>query len=432
MRSIVLVGLNHKVAPVEVREKLAFGTHLLEDGLRRFNTDHGGRGAYGDEGVILSTCNRLEIYTVASCFDAGRDAVCSLLEDCHGESREAFTRYLYAYADEEAARHLFSVAAGLDSMVLGEHQILGQVTGAMEAALAQGAAGKVLSSLFRHAVEAGKRARTETAISQGTTSISYVAVELARKIFGDLSACRVLLVGAGEMAELAARALAECGVAGLSILNRTRERAEQLAARFDARPLGWEQLEFALPWADIVIASTGAPHAIFRRENVSRALSQRGRRPLFFIDIAVPRNVEPAVEELEGVYRYDIDDLERVVESSLAERRREVPRVETIVLEAQEAFMAWYRSLDVEPTIVGLRRQANAIREAEVERALRRLPDLRDGDRAIIQAMAKRIVNKLLHQPTVCLKQHASCSDGYEYAEVTRDLFGLDGKADRR
>jgi glutamyl-tRNA reductase len=234
------------------------------------------------------------------------------------------------------------------------------------------------------------------------------------------------------MAELAAKALAETGVDGLSILNRTRERAERLAARFNARPLAWEELELALPWADIVIASTGAPHAIFRRQNVGQALRQRRRRPLFFIDIAVPRNVEPAVEGLEGVYRYDIDDLERVVENSLAERRREVPRVEAIVAEVREGFMAWYRSLDVEPTIVDLRRQAHAIREAEVERALRRLPELRDDDREIIQGMAQRIVNKLLHHPTICLKHRANSSDGYQYAEVARDLFGLDGKGDRR
>ena len=428
MGQIVLVGLNHKVAPVEVREKLAFSASLLEEGLQRVSAGNGGCTAYVDEGVILSTCNRLEVYGVASCIGVGRDGICALLEDCHGESRESFGPYLYAHCDEQAARHLFSVAAGLDSMVLGEHEILGQVTWAMEAALAHGAAGKVLSSLFRHAIEAGKRARTETAISEGTTSISHVAVELARRIFGDLSLCQVLLVGAGEMAELAAQALAESGVDGLSILNRTRERAERLAARFDARPLAWEELELALLWADIVIASTGAPHAIFRHGNVSQALSQRRQRPLFFIDIAVPRNVEPAVEELASVYRYDIDDLQRVVENSLAERRREVPKVESIVKQAQQEFMAWYRSLGVEPTIVDLRRQARAMREAEVERALRRLPDLREGDRVIIQAMAQRIVNKLLHHPTICLKQHASSSDRYQYAEVARDLFGLDGK----
>jgi glutamyl-tRNA reductase len=234
------------------------------------------------------------------------------------------------------------------------------------------------------------------------------------------------------MAELAARALAETGVKGLSILNRTRARAERLAARFDARPLAWQELELALPWADIVIASTGAPHAIFRRQNVSQALSQRRRRPLFFIDIAVPRNVESEVEELEGVYRYDIDDLERVVENSLAERRREAPKVESIVAEVQQEFMAWYRSLDVVPTIVDLRRQAHAMRQAEVERALRRLPELTDHDREIVQGMAKRIVNKLLHYPTICLKQQASCADGHRYAEVVRDLFGLDGKGEQR
>jgi glutamyl-tRNA reductase len=432
MRDIVLVGLNHKVAPVQVREKLAFGKDRLQDALQLFGQDNDVTGSYGDEGIILSTCNRLEVYTLASCLDEGQNAVCSLLEDCHGESKESFQPYLYTYADAEAVSHLFSVAAGLDSMVLGEHEILGQVTGAMEAALALGAARKVLASLFRHAIEAGKRARTETAISQGTTSISHVAVELAHRIFGNLSSCRVLLVGAGEMAELAAQALIASGVEGLSILNRTRERAERLAAEFDARSLAWADLELALPWADIVIASTGAPHAIFRRENVERALRDRRSRPLFFIDIAVPRNIDPAVDELEGVYRYDIDDLQQVVKNSLAERRREVPRVEAMVAQAQEAFMSWYRSLDVEPTIVDLRRQAHAIRETEVERALRRLPELRDDDREIIQGMAKRIVNKLLHHPTICLKQHASCSDGYEYAEVTRDLFGLDGKGDRR
>jgi len=431
MPNIVLVGLNHKVAPIELREKLAFGTTSLVDALRRFGVDNSGNPACGDRVVILSTCNRLEIYTVASSGNSGHAAVCSLLEDCHGENRTSFQPYLYTHTDELAVGHLFSVAAGLDSMVLGEQEILGQVTRAMETALTCGVAGKVLSSLFRHAIEAGKRARTETGISRGTTSVSHVAVELAGKIYGDLCSCRVLLVGAGEMAELAAQGLVECGVADLSILNRTRERAERLASQFGARPLAWEELDLALHWADIVIASTGAPHAIFRRENVGQALRLRRLRPLFFIDIAVPRNVEPAVEGLEGAYRYDIDDLERVVENSLAERRREVPRVEAIVEEVREGFMAWYRSLGVEPTIVDLRRQAHAIREVEVERALRRLPELNDGDREIVQGMARRIVNKVLHHPTVCLKQHASSSNGHEYAEVARTLFGLDGRGDR-
>lgn len=431
MEHIVLVGLNHKVAPVEVRENLAFQGDALEEALARFGSSHNGCSAYGAEGAILSTCNRLEVYTLASCLDEGQEAVCRLLEDCHSRSSQTFRPYLYTYTDAEAVAHLFSVAAGLDSMVLGEHEILGQVTEAMETALQQKAAGKVLSVLFRRAIEAGKRARTETGISRGTTSISHIAVELASKIFGNLGSCRVLLIGAGEMAELAAETLVESGAGSLSILNRTRERAEKLAERFDARAWGWNRLEEALIWADIIITSTAAPHAIIRPDQLRRANAQRRQRPLFLIDIAVPRDVDPEVEQLEGVYLYDIDDLEAVVANSLAERRREVSKVEAVVEEAQEEFMAWYQSLDVEPTIVDIRKQAHNIREAELERALRRMKGLTDRDHEMVQVMTKRIVNKLLHHPTVCLKQHASCSDGYRYAEVARDLFGLDAKRDR-
>ncbi|MGD2164504.1 MAG: glutamyl-tRNA reductase [Anaerolineae bacterium] len=431
MRHIVLVGLNHKVAPVETREKLAFGHSDLAEALRLFGSMNGSCVDYGDEGVILSTCNRLEVYTLASSLEQGEVAVCRLLEDCHGEGRETFRPHLYASTDEEAARHLFSVAAGLDSMVLGEHQILGQVTEAMEAALTQGAAGKIMSALFRHAIEAGKRARTETAISRGTTSVSHVAVELARKIFGDLSPCHLLLIGAGGMAEMAAKVLAENGAESLSILNRTEERAEQLASRFDGNALGWERLDEALAWADIVISSTAAPHAIIRPDQVRRVNRTRRHRPLFLIDIAVPRDVDPDVGNLEGVYLYDIDDLEAVVEHSLEERRQEVPKVERIVAEVEQDFMVWYRSLDMVPTIVALRKQAHTMREAEVERALRRLPELTESDEQIVQAMAKRIVNKLLHHPTICLKAHAGCSDGYHYAKVARDLFGVDGKGEQ-
>jgi glutamyl-tRNA reductase len=432
MQHIVLVGLNHKVAPIETREKLAFGGDGLRKALRLFSVRDSTCGSYGEEGVILSTCNRLEVYTLASCLNKGENAICRLLEDCHGESRHSFRPHLYAWADEQAVRHLFSVAAGLDSMILGEHQILGQVTEAMDSALSEDAAGKVLSALFRRAIEAGKRARTETVISQGTTSISHVAVELARKIFGDLSPCHVLLIGAGEMAKLAAQTLAESGAESLLILNRTHERGEQLARQFGARAFGWEQLDEALAWADIVISSTAAPHAIIRPHQVRRANLRQRHRPLFLIDIAVPRDVDPAVAELEGVYLYDIDDLEAVVENSLAERRREIHKVERIIAEAEREFMAWYRSLDVVPTIVELRKGAHAMREIEVERALRRLPDLSNGEREIVQAMAKRIVNKLLHHPTICLKEHASRSDGHHYAELTRNLFGLDRKEEQK
>ncbi len=427
-KHIVLVGLNHKLAPLDTRERLAFGSDGLREALSLFTSQGGADGDYGDAGVILSTCNRLEVYTLASCAEEGLDAVCRLLEHCHGESVDAFRSYLYTWTDERAARHLFSVAAGLDSMVLGEHEILGQVTASMETALSQAAAGKVLSALFRHAIEAGKQARTETAISEGTTSISHVAVELARKSVGDLSGCRVLLIGAGDVAELSAEALAESGVGWLSILNRTQRRGKQLAERFQAQAFAWEQLEEALHWADVVICSTAAPQTIIRPKQLRRASVSGRRRPLFLIDIAVPRDVDPRVAQMENVHLYDIDDLGTAVSGSLVERRQEVPKVEEIVAEATQAFMAWYRSLDVVPTIVGLREQAYSVREAEVERALRRLPRLNDRERQIVEAMAKRIVSKLLHGPTVCLKEVANHSEGSEYARVARDLFGVDGK----
>jgi glutamyl-tRNA reductase len=301
----------------------------------------------------------------------------------------------------------------------------------METALRQDAAGKVISALFRGAIETGKRARAETGISQGTTSISHIAVELARKIFGDLGSCHVLLVGAGEMAELAAQTLFESGAESLAILNRTKERAEELAEQFDARAWGWNRLNEALIWSDIVITSTAAPHAIIRPDVVRQVNAQRRHRPLFLIDIAVPRDVDPRVDQLDGVYLYDVDDLEAVVEDSLAGRRREVPKVKAIVQQTQEDFMAWYRSLGVVPTIVDIRKQAHTVREAELERALRRLKGVSNHDQQIIQIMTERIVNKLLHHPTICLKKHASCSDGYQYAEVARDLFGVDGKEDQ-
>ena len=428
---IVVVGLNHKVAPVEMREQLAFTRTSVEKALARFRPPDGSC-PYAPEGVILSTCNRLEVYTLTPSEQEGQRAVCGFLEDCHGHSQATFLPFLYTYVDEEAVSHLFSVAAGLDSMVLGESQILGQVTEAMEQAMSCGAAGKMLTALFRGAIETGKHARTKTAISQGATSVSYVAVELSQKIFGDLSACHVLLVGAGEMAELAARTLVAYGAGNLSILNRTPERAEQLAAQFDARALGWDRLAEALEWADIIIASTGAPHAVFHPENVGRAVPMRRNRPLFFIDIAVPRNVDPAVERLNDVYLYDIDDLEAVIGASLAERRREVPKVEAIVDVKQRGFMAWWRALDVVPTIVGLQKQAERVRQAELERALRRLSGLSDREREIVQAMTERIVKKVLHRPIVRLKERASSYDGYEYAEMARDLFGLDEQEGRK
>lgn len=427
MQHIVLVGLNHKAAPVEVRERLAFDDEGLREALSRFGSPHTAANTCGDEGVVLATCHRLELYSVATSAEEGQDAICRLLEDCFSQDRTVFESHLYTHADGEAVTHLFSVAAGLDSMVLGEDQILGQVTDAMEIALDTGAAGKVLSVLFRRAIETGKRARTETRISQGTTSISHLAVALVRQTLGDLSDCRVLLIGAGKMASLAARALQKNGSPSLSVVNRTLERAEALARRCGGRAWSWDQLDEALVWSDVIITSTAAPHLIIHVDELRAAMARRRHRPLFLFDIAVPRDVDPRVEHLEDVHLYDIDDLEAAVQTSLTDREGEVPEVEAVVREAQEDFLAWYRSLDVVPTIVEMRKQAHATREEELERALRRVTSLTEADYQTIEAMTKRIVNKLLHHPTVCLKERASRSDGERYAAVARDMFGLDG-----
>lgn len=428
---IINVGLNHKTAPVEVREKLAFTSSDLPHALAHLPVDNGHGPGYVLEGVILSTCNRLEVYALVEDPDRGQEDVARFLSDIRSLPRQTFSDSLTAHSEEKAVFHLCAVACGLDSMILGEPQILGQVVEAHQLALQHGAAGAVMAALFRQALRAGKRARTETAISQHAVSVSHAAVELAKRIFGDLSCCQVLLIGAGEMAELAAKNLAANGTKGLSVINRSRGRAQRLADQVGARALGWERITQALWNVDIVISSTSAPQAIIHPDTVREAMLMRHNRPLFFIDIAVPRDVDPAVGDLPDVFLYNIDDLQAVVQTNLAHRRREIPKVEAIINQEMAAFMSWFRALDVVPTIVELRQHAESIRRAELEKALRRLEDLSDRERNIIQALTRGIVNKILHQPTIHLKEYANSRDGYRYTEAVRDLFGLchdDGK----
>jgi glutamyl-tRNA reductase len=284
----------------------------------------------------------------------------------------------------------------------------------------------VINALLRSALQAGKRARTETAINEHATSISHVAVELALQIFDNLAEKTAVLVGAGEMAELAAKNLVDNGVGGLLVVNRSAGRASRMAKQFGGEALGWDRLAPALWRSDIVITSTAAPHAILRRETVDTAMRMRRNRPLFIIDIAVPRDVEPAVGEITNVFLYDIDDLQQVLEANLEQRRREVPRVQTIVREEVIRFMTWLRGREVVPTIVDLRQRVDGIREAELEWAMQRLEDLSDRERRVLMSFSQRLVNKILHEPTVRLKQHASGRDGYRYAEAVRDLFGIE------
>lgn len=429
--SIILVGLNQKTAPVEIREQLAMPPKAVKAALSQFHFPNTNFSS-ATEIVILSTCNRLEVYAINSDPDLAKKVIFSFLEDQCQISQSLFRPYIYNFTDDDAIKHLFSVASGLDSMILGEDQILGQVTEAMETCLNCGTTGKVLSTLFRSAITTGKRVRNETSISHGATSVSHVAVELAQRIFGALNDCNVLLVGADEMAQIAARTLSAYGVKSMSIINRTSSTAQHLASEFNARYLEWDQLDHTLNWADIVITATGAPYALFHTDNVRPVMASRRNRPLFFIDIAVPRNVDSHVDQLEGVFRYDIDDLQSVVQASLADRQREVPKAEKIVEEQYQKFLAWYRSLDVVPTIIELRENAECIRQIELERALNHFDDISDQEREILEIMSERIVNKILHTPTIQLKYQAEQSEGSQYIEIVRDLFGLNGKGESK
>lgn len=429
---IIEVGLSHQTAPVEIREKLSFPEAALPEALRTLCPRNGCGPGYALEGAILSTCNRLEVYALVECADRGQEDVHEFLARVSGTPRAALDAYLRAWEGEAAVAHLCRVACGLDSMVLGESQIQGQVAAAYQLAQAQGAAGPVMGSLFRAALQAGKRARTETAINRHATSISHVAVELALQIFQDLAAKTVVLVGAGEMAELAAKNLVDNGVGQLLVVNRSQGRAAALARQFGGEALGWDRLNQALWRSDIVISSTAAPHAILRPDTVGAAMRMRRNRPLFLIDIAVPRDVDPAVGELANVFLYDIDDLQRVVAANLEQRRREVPHVEAIVAQEVADFWAWFRARDVVPTIVNLRQHVDGIREAELAWAMSKLDGLSEQERNVVLAFSQRLVNKILHRPTVRLKEHADGPEAYLYTEALRDLFGIDDAGGQR
>jgi glutamyl-tRNA reductase len=377
------------------------------------------------EGVILSTCNRLEVYALVRDAAVAEQAIVDFLGHACTVSPDLFCEHLYVRHDEAAVRHLFRVAAGLDSMVLGEPQILGQITEAYEAALSQGAAGTVLSALFRAAIHTGKRVRTETAISVNPASISSVAAALANQLLGDLSERQVLLIGAGEMGAIAVRTLQRRGVSKIVVANRTYKNAEQLAKAWDGQAITFQQLPEALVAADIVISSTGAPHTVLNRELLEPAMAVRPNRPLFMIDIAVPRDIDPNVTEIRHVHLCDIDDLQGQAEDNVRERAQEIPRVEAIVTNELAGFLDWLASLDVVSTITDLRRQIETVRQRELERLFNRL-DLNEHERELIATMSHRLVNKILHEPTLRLKQEAANGNGAIYISTMRQLFLLD------
>jgi glutamyl-tRNA reductase len=413
--SLLLVGISHRVAPVELRERVALSVEESAALAREL------AGADG-EAVCLSTCNRTELYLVGdeALPDVAERAVASLA-DRSGLDEARLHSVLYRLEDEAAGIHLFRVAAGLDSMVPGEGEILGQVRGAYEA----GSPGPLLDRLFRQAIHAGKKVRTETAIAESPASVSSAAAALAEQVFGDLAGCKVLLVGAGKIGELAARNIASRGAEIAVVANRSLEKAQELTERFGGRAVTLEDLADELGRVDVVLTSTSAPGQLLTKADVAPRLAERKGRPLFLIDIAVPRDLDPAIHELDGCYLYDIDDLESVVAESLAGRRREAGRAEAIVLDEAERFRAWQASRDVVPAIASLRALAEEIRESELERARTRLERLTEAERRAVEAVTARIVDKLLHVPTVRMKEAAAGADGAVYADALRHLFGL-------
>jgi len=429
MASLFVAGMSHRTAPLEVREQLA----LEEDKVRQILGDLAGRGLLA-EVMILSTCNRVEVYGVAEVPGEARSAAFSLLGAQRGLRLPDLEALLYTRTEEEAVLHAFRVAASLDSMVLGEPQILGQVKDAFALAQSSSTVGPLLHTLMTQAFNVAKKVRTETEIGRLAVSVSFAAVELARKIFGSLEGKSVLLVGAGEMGELAARHLVDQGSLPVYVTNRTRSRAEELARALAGTAVPFDQLDASMESVDIVITSTAAPEPIIRAAEVQRAMHARRSRPLFFIDIAVPRNVEAAVNELPNVFCYDVDDLRGVVESNLRERQREAQRAEALVQREVERFAERLKDLEVVPTIVSLREKLEAVRRAEVDRALARLPNADAETRRIIEALSEAIINKVLHAPTVKLRDSSRQGHGRRWIELISELFGLrgGGKPERR
>jgi len=415
--SFRLIGVNHHSAPVEVRERLAIPESRLAEALRHL-VQHPGV----DEGLILSTCNRVELLARTR---NGTADLRGFLRDYFRLEPAEFEPHLYDYSEADAIRHFFRVTSSLDSMVVGEAQILGQVKEAYATARAVGAVHSQLDLLLTRAFAVAKRVRTETAVGSSAVSVASVAVELAKKIFGSLQGKHVYLVGAGKMSELAARHLQAHGAASIFVANRTYERAEQLAAKFNGEAIQFSELYNTCDRADIVITSTGAPVAIFRREHGELFLSRRKNRPMFFIDIAVPRDVDPEMNKLDGIFVYDIDDLQQAVTVHVTDRKKEAERAEEIITSEVERFRARLLTLEVVPTIVSLQDHIETIRQAEIDRVRGRLGPLSPDQELAIEALTRGIVNKIMHTPISTLKTAARAAEATTVIDVVRRLFNL-------
>jgi glutamyl-tRNA reductase len=413
---LAIVGVSHKTAPVEVRERLAFNTDVLRSALAALVGRQDVR-----EAMILSTCNRVEVMAESPDDRMIREFLC----DFHQITHDSVSKHLYTLKNAEAIRHVFRVAASLDSMMVGEPQILGQVKEAYRIATDAGTVGMHLNALMNRAFAVAKKVRNETGISQSAVSISFAAVELARKIFGDLTGKTVMIIGASKMGELAAKHLKRNGVSSVLVTNRTFEHAVELAKVFEGAAVPFEHFTDHMVGADIVISSTGAPHFIISRTLAEQVIHRRKNKPVFFIDIAVPRDIDPAVNEIDNAFLYDIDDLQQVIDANLKERMKEASRAEQIVDSEVAAFCLKIRSREVVPVIVQLKDAMEKHRRDEIERNRRLLKDLSPEAQAVVDQISKSLINKILHPPIELLKQMAHDPSGPEVADLIRKLFNV-------
>jgi glutamyl-tRNA reductase len=418
--SVVVVGLNHRTVPLELLERVNVSPARLPKVLG----DLAAREHVG-EVVVLSTCHRTEVYAVAERYHGAVQDIRNAFSEMAFIAPEDFSDHMYTYFDEGAVNHLFSVAAGLDSVVLGESEILGQVRNAWQSAQEEGTTGPRLAALFRQAVVVGKRARTETAIGRGSTSLAHAAVDMAARRLGSLGGKRILLLGAGEVGESMALAVAGIDGAEVIVANRTWERAVALASRVGGRAVQLDGVGAALADVDVLLTSTGAPSAIVDQSDLAPVVDARGARPLLIVDVAMPRDIDPSVSELAGVELLDLDDVRSFVEAGLAERRREVGRVRTIIDEERDRFLDSVTAREVAPMITALRERAERLRVAELERHRSRLEGLDPKQREAVEAVTRGVLAKLLHDPTVHLKDAAGTPKGERLSDALRELFDL-------
>ncbi len=419
--NIIVIGLSHKTASVDIREKVAFSPNSIEKPLRELLSLEG-----IVEGIIVSTCNRVEIYATTHDIAGGIARIRRFLADYHHLSYDLLEPHLYSFHGEDAIRHVFRVASSLDSMVVGEPQILGQIKTSYGYAAEYKTSGIILNRFLHKAFSVAKRVRTETRIASSAVSVSFAAVELAKKIFGNLNDKTVMLIGAGEMCELAARHFLNNGAKNVLVTNRTFEKAERLAEEFNGEAIPFEDLFLKLHLADIVLTSTGAPHAIITPDSLEEVIKRRRMKPVFMIDIAVPRDIDPAVNELDAIYLYDMDDLQQVVSSNLEGRKQEADKAEAIIAEEIGQFFKWVATLEVRPTIVALRNRFDEFRRAEVERTISNWKDAPPDTEKRLEALTSAFMNKLLHHPSIVLKKAGQGNRTDLYLDALRVLFELE------